>query len=183
MKKRYLDSIKKLDKFIALFLVDIDNYQETNVNLVKYFTNIKHFPGVYITINKPFSTLADTFKRNGVDTNMIIFIDAVSHMHQSHIPDAENCFYLRSPRDLSDISIAMTEAVRAISQDEKFVFFDSLNTLLVYSSQETVARFMHFLAGKMRNYQVDGIIICLRKDTDPGLISEVSQFCDATITV
>jgi len=43
---------------------------------------------------------------------------------------------------------------------------------------QTVARFIHFLAGKMRVWQVKAIIISLERKEDKELIDELSQFCD-----
>ena len=58
------------------------------------------------------------------------------------------------------------------------VYWDSLNTLLIYNDVRTVARFIHFLAGKMRTWKVKGIIVSLQKKGNEDLINELSQFCD-----
>jgi len=75
----------------------------------------------------------------------------------------------------------MDQAVRAVPAEEKFVFFDSLNTLLMYNKVTTVARFVHFLAGKMRTWKVKGIIVSLQKEKNKELIEELMQFCDVSI--
>ena len=72
----------------------------------------------------------------------------------------------------------MDQAVRAIPGEKKFLFFDSLSTLLIYNKPITVAKFIHFLSGKMRMWRVKGIIISLEKESDKELLSELSQFCD-----
>ena len=82
---------------------------------------------------------------------------------------------------MSDISISMDQAVRAIPSDEKFLFFDSLSTLLMYNNVGTVAKFIHFLAGKMRVWKVKGIIVSLRKEKDSELIENLMQFCDVML--
>jgi len=61
------------------------------------------------------------------------------------------------------------------------VFFDSLSTLLLYNNVQTVARFIHFLAGKMRVWEVKGVIVSLRKEKDAELIDELTPFCDITL--
>ena len=77
--------------------------------------------------------------------------------------------------------MAMDQAVSAIDAESKFVFFDSLDTLLLYNQPGTVARFIHFLAGKMRTWKVEGIIVSLQKDKNEELINELMQFCDLTL--
>ena len=75
----------------------------------------------------------------------------------------------------------MDQAVRALPGKDKFLFFDSLNTLLIYNEIQTVIKFIHFLASKMRVWKVKGIIISLEKKADEELINELSQFCDIKI--
>jgi len=86
--------------------------------------------------------------------------------------------FIGSPKNLSDISLAMDQAVTSLPGKEKFLFFDSLNTLLIYNDVKTVARFIHFLAGKMRAWKVRGIIVSLQKKGNEDLINELTQFCD-----
>ena len=44
-----------------------------------------------------------------------------------------------------------------------------------------MARFIHFMASKMRLWGVQGIIISLHKTVDKDLIADLSQFCDVII--
>lgn len=173
--------VKDLKEFIALATVSAKDYQKTNIQLVKHLTKKKNIPGVYVTLNKPFVTMKSVLEKNGVDTKMIIFIDAVTKTAGGKITKTKNCLFIGNPENLSDVSVAMDQAVRALPGKEKFLFFDSLSTLLVYNSVQTVARFIHFLAGKMRVWKVKGIIISLERDADKDLIDELSQFCDVII--
>ena len=113
--------------------------------------------------------------------NMVIFIDAVTKTAGGRTNKTKSCLFIGSPENLSDISMAMDQAVRAVPKEEKFLFFDSLNTLLIYNSPQVVAKFIHFLSGKMRVWKVKGIIITLEKETNKELINELSQFCDVVL--
>ena len=44
-----------------------------------------------------------------------------------------------------------------------------------------MARFIHFLAGKIREWKVKGIIITLEKETEQLLLDELTQFSDSRI--
>ena len=145
---------------------------------MKFLTEVDETPGVYVTLNKPFSTMEDLFKKNSVNTDMIIFIDAVTRTTGGSTEKTNKCLFIGSPENLSDVSLAMDQAVRAIPGEKKFLFFDSLSTLLIYNKPITVAKFIHFLSGKMRMWRVKGIIISLEKESDKELLSELSQFCD-----
>jgi len=173
--------VKDLKEFIALATVSAEEYQKTNIQLVKHLTQKKNIPGVYVTLNKPFEVMKSTLEKGGVDTRMIIFIDAVTETSEKNVSKTKNCLFIGNPENLSDISMAMDQAVRALPGNDKFLFFDSLSTLLVYNNVGTVARFIHFLAGKMRAWKVKGIIISLERESDKELIEELSQFCDVVI--
>jgi KaiC/GvpD/RAD55 family RecA-like ATPase len=181
IKKEFKDQLQDLNEYVALALVSQDNYQNTNIEFVKTLVNEQKTPGVYITLNKPYKTLKSILEKSSIDTSLIIFIDAITPMDS--VKKTEDCLFIGSPEKLSDISIAMDQAVRAIPADKKFVFFDSLSTLLIYHQSNTIAKFIHFLSTKMREWNVKGIIISLESDSNKELISKLSQFCDLTFEV
>ena len=164
-----------MKEYVALATVDSQNYQDVNTDLLKTLVNEQKTPGVYVTMNKPFKTLKSLFDKEGINTKIIIFIDAVTE--SSRVEMTQDCLFIGNPEKLSDISIAMDQAVRAITFDEKFVFFDSLSTLLIYNNPNTIAKFIHFLSTKMREWKVKGIIISLERD-NKQLIDKLIQFCD-----
>jgi KaiC/GvpD/RAD55 family RecA-like ATPase len=183
MKKiteKFNEKVKNLDEYVALAAVDAESYQQTNLELVKNFVNNKNTPGVYVTLNKTYKVMRDIFKEKKIDTRMIIFIDALTKTGEG-VKKTDECLFIGAPDNLTDISIAMDQAIRALPQNQRFLFFDSLSTLLIYNKADTVARFIHFLAGKMHDWKVKGIIVTLRKKKDKELISELTQFCDVVL--
>lgn len=178
IKIEYKNKLSSLKEYVVLATVDAKKYQETNIALVKHLTKGEKVPGVYVTLNKPFKTMESIFQKAGVDTRMMIFIDAVTKTSGGAPEKTDKCLFIGNPENLSDISIAMDQAVMALPSKDRFVFFDSLNTLLMFNSVETVARFVHFLAGKMRSWGVKGIIISLEKKSNKELIDELNQYCD-----
>ena len=172
--------VKARKAYVVLATVDPKHYEKTNLELVKHMIREKKIPGVYVTLNKPYDTVKERFDSFGIDTDKIIFIDAVSKPAGGGIMKTKHCLFIGNPENLSDISLAMDQAVRAFPHD-KFLFFDSLSTLLLYNSSQTVARFIHFMASKMRLWKVQGIIISLHKTVDKDLIADLSQFCDVII--
>ena len=170
--------LKTLKEYIALATVSASKYNETNIKIIKNLTEKEKTPGVYVTLNKPFATMQSILKKNQIDERMVIFVDGVTKIGDDEVKKTKNCLFIGSPEKLSDISIAMDQAVRSIPTKEKFVFFDSLSTLLVYNKSETVAKFIHFLATKMRAWKVKGIIISLEREKNKDLIDKLSQVCD-----
>ena len=171
--------IRSLKDYILLITVDAKNYQKTAIDVVKFLVNEQNVPGVYVTLNRPYEIMQRSFASNNIDTRLVIFIDATSRNQGSK--KVENCLYIGSPEKLSDMSVAMDQAIKALPTSEKFLIFDSLNTLIIFNKPSTVARFIHFLAGKMREWKVKGIIITLEKETEQALLDELTQFSDSRV--
>lgn len=179
VKETFKKEVKSLKDFILLITVDAKNYQKTVIDVIKFLVNEQNIPGVYVTLNKPYEIMQRTLANNNIDTRLIIFIDVASRTEAKKV---ENCLYIGSPEKLSDMSVAMDQAIKALP-DDKFLIFDSLNTLSIFNKQATVARFVHFLTGKMREWKVKGVIITLEKETEQFLLDELTQFSDARIDI
>lgn len=181
IKKIFVDSVKDLKEYIALATVPAKSYHKANASIIKELVQKENTPGVYVTLSRPFSTVEQAFKKEGIDTRMILFIDAVTKTVKGQVTKTPNCLYIGNPDNLSDISLAMDQAVRSLPSKDKFVFFDSLSVLLMFNETDTVARFIHFLANKMRVWKVKGIIVTLTKEKDKDLIEQLTQFCDVFV--
>ena len=177
LKESFKKEVRSLKDYILLVTVDAKNYQKTAIDIVKFLVNEQNIPGVYVTLNKPYEIMQRNLASNNIDTRLVIFIDATSRMNVGKV---ENCLYIGSPEKLSDMSVAMDQAIKSL-QGDKFLILDSLNTLSIFNKPATVARFIHFLTGKMREWKIKGIIITLEKETDPALLDELTQFSDARI--
>ena len=44
-------------------------------------------------------------------------------------------------------------------------------------------RFIHYLTGKIRLWNISGVMISLHEESDKKVIGEISQFCDKIIRV
>ena len=174
--------VKNLKDYLILITVDVKNYQKTNIEVIKFLINQKKTPGIYVTLNKPHNIIERLLKNNGIDPRVIIFIDGATALSSKKNKKEKNCLFIGSPEKLSDISVAMDQAVKALPK-EKFVFFDSINTLTIFNNPATVARFTHYLVGKMREWKIKGIIITLEKEADKSLLDQLTQLSDSRIDI
>ena len=181
VKEVFNKEVKSLKDYLLFVMVDAKNYQSTTIDVIKSLLSEDNISGVYITLNKPYEIMQRTLANNNIDSRVIIFIDATSRSQESK--KVENCLYIGSPEKLSDMSVAIDQAVKALPTEQKFLIFDSLNTLIIFNKPATVARFVHFLTGKIREWKIKGIIITLKKETDQTLLDELTQFSDAQIDV
>ncbi|MBI2656070.1 hypothetical protein HYX06_06630 [Candidatus Woesearchaeota archaeon] len=179
VQESFRKEVSSLKEYLLLVTVGAKNYQNAAIDLLRFLVNEQNNPGVYVTLNKPYEVMQRNLANNGIDTRLVIFIDATSRAEQ--LKKVDNCLYIGSPEKLSDISVAMDQAIKALPTSEKFLIFDSLNTLIIFNKPATVARFIHFLAGKIREWKVKGIIITLEKETEQSLLDELTQFADSRV--
>ncbi len=182
LKLKFKKEVKNLKDYIVLVRVSSGDYKKTNIEILKLLVNEQKTPGIYVTLNKPFEVMQRQLKQNKVDPKFVIFIDAFTDVAENK-KRVKNCLYIGSPEKLSDISIAMDQAVKSLPTKEKFIIFDSINTLQVFNKPGTVMRFVHFLSTKIREWKVKGIIILIKSSADEPLANELVQFCDSKIDV
>lgn len=185
---------------VVLLLTNSVNYQTVVLELMSYMAEKANY-GIYVAINKPFVAMQKILEKE-VDLNKVTFVDAITQtingngkdssiyvavkqglkkVEGTHIKKLNGCRYVASPENLTDLCEAIAEFVQAVSGD-KFIFFDSLSTLLLYNDVTTVARFAHFLTGKIRAWGAGGILLSLENSSD-ALTTQLSQFCDAVIKI
>ena len=181
MKEAIDEALKdETEPGISLVLTNAKKYNEANIALTEYMVNTKGIPGVYVTLNKPYRTMKKNLEGK-VDLRMLIFIDAITKSTGGKITKDDECLYLDTMQNLTDLGVAIDQAIRAIPNEEKFLLFDSLSTLLIYSQVGSVAKFIHFLTGKIRALGVNGVLLSLVHGEDDELLSQLSMFCDQTI--
>ena len=88
VKETFKNEIKSLKDYILLITVDAKNYQKAAVDVVKFLVNEQNVPGIYVTLNKPYEIMQRTLAGSGIDTRLIIFIDAASRTEPKKV---ENC--------------------------------------------------------------------------------------------
>jgi len=166
---------------VVLALTSAKDYNETNIDLIKYLIYTKNEPGVYLTFNKPYNTMKHIIEKENIDSRMIIFIDAITLPSGGKATNSERCLYLDDLRNLSDLAVVIDEAIESIPLEKKFLLLDSLSTLLLYNNTGSVAKFIHFLTGKLRIWNLDAIFLSLELESDAEFLDQLSLFCDKKI--
>ena len=172
-----MELTKLLKSNEKILLVDVQPSKYSNVT--KDIFSIMSKSGgywIYVTINKPFSAIRDSFIRRKIDMSSIFFIDMAS---SSGAKKEANCLYLGDPHDLTSVSIAIDQAIGSIKGD-KFIVFDSVNTLLNYNNESMVIRFMHSMTAKMRAENARAVILSVGSINEK-ISSQLAQFCDKSV--
>ena len=102
-----MDLVKQLsESSTMLLLVPGAQYNELILD------NMKNLSGknvCYVTLNKTAESLKELFKKNGVNVDNIVFIDAISKTFKQVPDQAEGCYFIRSPGALTDLSIRINK--------------------------------------------------------------------------
>jgi len=175
--KKKLDSS---DTFIILTSPRVPEYKSVGLDILKYFVNEKKSPVIYICIDKPISSIMRVLEKDNVDSNIIVFIDAVTVMSGTE-PKGNHCLYIKSPENLTDMSIALSEAISSLPRDKTCIIVDSLSTLLVYNNLNTVVKFVHILTAKIKQYGAKGVAISTKKGHDDDFVSQIFKFFDDSV--
>lgn len=171
------------DSEIYLVAIDSKLHKTTTMEMLRYLVNEKKMPGVYVTINKPYEYMKESLSEAGIDPRMVIFVDAITKTVGGKADKVNGCIFLNRINDLTDMAVAISNAVQAISTNKKFIVIDSISTLLIYNSNVSVSKFIHFLTGKMRIWKISGILTTLRDNKDDILLSQLTLFCDKRIDI
>ncbi|MBU0460862.1 MAG: hypothetical protein KJ771_08725, partial [Nanoarchaeota archaeon] len=94
---------------------------------------------------------------------------------------ASNCIFLGRNKSLTALSMAMTQASK--QKEMKFMFFDSVTTLLIYNKLDSAERFIHYFINKVRNLEILMIIMSVEEDKTKKILPLLTQFCDGLIKV
>lgn len=164
---------------VALVLVPSKEFASASASVLRVLIE-KDRAAVYATLNKPFEVLEAFFKKQGIDLKKVFFLDLVTLSAGEKAEEKEHCVFIASPNNLTEFSIALNEVVSHIS-GKKLVVIDSFNTLLLYNDAAVVMRFIHFLAGRLRQLGVRAVILAAKEETDEKMAAQLSQFVDKVI--
>lgn len=176
----YLIDIEKNE--IVLFIVPEVELAQINIDLVKGVSK-KDYYVIYVNANKPYTTMCNIFRKEGINLDKIFFIDLVTNMSGMEVQRAGNCVFC-PPRALTNLSITIKGVVENLPKEaNKILFLDSLSTLLIYNESVTVTRFAHALITKLREWKVKGMILTLEQEADKKLIGQITSFSDKRIVL
>ncbi|MCX6817399.1 MAG: hypothetical protein NTU57_00905 [Candidatus Aenigmarchaeota archaeon] len=137
----------------------------------------------YVCLSKPVKDVKEELSKQGFNLSDFFFIDVLtSHYHDPE--PCKDCFFVRSPRDLAAIRVAIKEAVEKKSCS--VILFDTISTLLIYQQTSSVVSFTHSIMSDDTKENVKKLFILLKQDTIPQeendkLMKDLGMFADKTI--
>lgn len=162
---------------VVLLNVSPLQYHQGVLDALRYFSD-RFGAGLYLTLNKPCSTLQAAFMKAGVSPEKLVFLDSITNTGEH---ETESCRYLGRMRELTDICVQMMKL--AAERKVRFVLLDSVSTLLLYNDAKSVARFCHAVAEKLRSMGLSGALILVDMEEAKDMTAQLAQFCDAYVRV
>ena len=151
-----------------------------NKEIIKVMKQLSGKKVIYVTLNKTYESLIEIFKKNKIDTNNVIYVDAISKTIKNKPKKVDNCCYISSPGALVELSLIITKLLK---HNFEYLIFDSLNSLLVYEKKTPVAKVLQNLINKIKQSDTKAIYYALYVRDKESLIQESSMFVDKVIKI
>jgi len=169
--------------WVALLELPIEKAMDVNVESIKILQSLG-YEGIYITLSKDYVELTKMFREQGIDMGRLAFVDGVSQMYGIGAVDSPNVKYISGPISLDGIVAAITDIVPAMQSKKKFVFLDSITTVLLYNSLERTIQFSEFLTMSLKRLEVLGVVVSVSKGfANEKLIKELTKMSNEVIKI
>ena len=167
------------DDAMIIIYISSENRGEVISSAMGSMMDSRDMGGVYISVSQPTETIVRILEENGVDTKDIYFIDCISRMSSKvGSVSAEKIAYIENPSSLEEISLYLERMLEKVPKKKKFVFIDSLSSLLIYNTEKSVKEFAHFMINRTRLMGYFGIILAIQKKEVDELVKTIAPMCD-----
>ena len=166
------------DSQIVLMVIPCATYNDATVEVMKQLLG-KNV--CYVTLNKTYHALKEQFEEKGIDLANVFFIDVISKTTKS-LPDMiDNCYFISSPSALTDISIAITtvlEQLNEVENEQSYLIFDSLTTMMIYQKEESMIKFIQSLIMQIKTTKIKSLFYTLDSEEQKDIIKQVQMLVD-----
>ena len=179
--KKLEEELKNLpEDSIVLLETSAENSFETSMASVKLLAD-KNDSGIIISASRPYVNLVNMYQRNDINASKMFILDCVTKDNNGDTK-ADNVVFLENVSDLTKISLSLSERMKT-TNGKKFVFIDSITSMLIHNKPHVFARFMHSILTRMRVNGTGGLLISLEDKTDREVRAKIAQLCDKVIKI
>lgn len=182
IRKFFEKKFQHLDNgWISLMLVPVENILKVNTEAIKLLQE-RDYKGIYISLSKDYLELSNIFKSENIDLEKLHFIDGISQMFGVAKVDRPNVTYVDGPLSIESIQKQILAIEKEMPEKKKFLFLDSITTVLLYNSLEKTLEFSNFLTTTLKNSEMIGILVSLTKGyANDQLIEELKKASDEVL--
>jgi len=151
-------------------------------SMLDILINQQGMGGVYLSITRPFEYILTTMSKANIPSDNLYFIDCISLMAgKGQQERGEKVVFVENPSSLEEVSMYLDRMLTKVPNEKKFLFLDSLSSLLIYNTDKSVKEFTHFLINKIRLENIAGVILSIDKKEAEDLVKTLTPMCDAEI--
>lgn len=137
---------------------------------------------VIVSTNVPSAIQLEQFENEGINTGNIFFIDMVTaYAAGKKQKNTDQVHYIDRPGDLTKAGIIVGNYISEKHGEKVAFLFDTINTMLIYSNQLSVSRFIHFIINKIRLAGIRGFFVMVEKSIDNNLVADFEMLADMSI--
>jgi hypothetical protein len=172
----------KLKRYFLSVTVDPADVLETDSTLLKMFIK-KGMKGIVICIENPYNIMVEQLKKEGLDTENIYFIDAITHFSGEIPVSAPNVIFLDNPHNLEELVDLLSLAVETerAKRNIPFVLIDGMSSLQIYSSITSINNFFRSMISNLEKFDRCCVVLLLDKRMNPLIRDIIGIFCDENI--
>lgn len=137
--------------YIIMRELPTDEYFEETSNAIKKLTE-QGYEGVYLSFQRPFSNISNSFQNQGIDMDKMLVIDAASALccaEDKQVSDP-HCVSIEKKTNVDELVKAIYSSLPKLHGKKHFVFIDSLTTITLYKPLSETIRFSDFLVKTVR---------------------------------
>ena len=132
----------------------------------------------YITLNKTFESLKESFKSKNIPTDNIVFIDAITPTIVESPGQTAGCYFASSPAAMPEISALVS---KLLGHEFRLFVFDSITSLLVYNKDAPVAKFIQRLVNEIKFSNAKALFYALDIKEHESVLEECAMVFDKVI--
>ena len=140
----------------------------------------KKLGGIYVTTSRPSSHIVNELEEAKADLSDLYFVDLVSMTVGGTTGDPRT-LYVESPTMLESILLNISLLERRLKSKRRFVMFDSVNGLSIYSEPKVLREFINVLGNSMRIREIYSMLLTVKEQTDEDLGSALKLLSDKVI--
>ena len=184
VQKKLVSSMRDLsDNAIVIITSQSKDHMEVVSSMLKVLIRDRKMGGVYISISRPYEYIMNAMAAVGLDSKDVYFVDCISKMAGKSDSKADNIVFVENPSSLEEVSMYLDRMMSKVVSKNKFLFLDSIDSLLIYNNDKSVKEFTHYIINKVRLENTAGIILSIEKKEAEDLIKTLVPMCDSEIKV
>ena len=152
----------------------IEGYMRNNLAILEHLINERGLGCIYIAVNRPSTSLAGVYRREGIDTEAITFIDCTT------VDTGQLDLNVMSPENLTKISMAVTRQAERFTGNG-FIYFDTVSALYIYHADNMVERFIHNFIPKLKAVPIGLVMVIIQEEVEQRARAVLTSFSDIKI--